>query len=112
MKWHGFEGFVFAGDVGVKIGPYTIHACGLLIYQIGLTYDRLNLTKSGKWFFGNSFLEVPTLQIFFTSQWWPALLLVFSRMFFGKALTQITSDMLHLMLLKVFTFVGEGAVIA
>jgi len=33
-------------------------------------------------------------------------------MFFGKALTQITSDMLHLMLLKVFTFVGEGAVIA
>lgn len=49
---------------------------------------------------------------FFTSHWWPALLLVFSRMFFGKALTQITSDMLHLMLLKVFTFVGEGAVIA
>ncbi len=64
MKWHGFEGFVFAGDVGVKIGPYTIHACGLLIYQIGLTYDGLNLTTSGKWFFGNSFLEVPTLKIF------------------------------------------------
>lgn len=64
MKWHGFEGFVFAGDVGVKIRPYTMPC------------------------------------------------LCFLRMFCGKALTQITSDMLHLMLLKVFTFVGEGAVIA
>ena len=49
---------------------------------------------------------------FLTSDWWPALLLLFSRMFRGKVLTQITSDMLHLMLLKMFAIVGKDAVIA